>query len=116
MRANSILKPYSASILNISAMSYGALSKNAVLSLSRGAKLGNFAHNTGEGGISPFHLEGGADLVNPYGIIPVNPAKYPHVQYDMAMQFVDWLVSAKGQKLIGDYKLEGKQLFYPDAR
>ena len=60
--------------------------------------------------------EGGADLANPYGIIPVNPAKYPHVQYDMAMQFVDWLVSAKGQKLIGGYKLEGKQLFYPDAK
>ena len=60
--------------------------------------------------------EGGADLANPYGIIPVNPAKYPHVQYDMVMQFVDWLISAKGQKLIGDYKLEGKQLFYPDAR
>jgi tungstate transport system substrate-binding protein len=60
--------------------------------------------------------EGGADLANPYGIIPVNPAKYPHVQYDMTMQFVDWLISAKGQKLIGDYKLEGKQLFYPDAK
>jgi tungstate transport system substrate-binding protein len=60
--------------------------------------------------------EGGADLANPYGIIPVNPANYPHVQYDMTMQFVDWLISAKGQKLIGDYKLEGKQLFYPDAK
>jgi len=60
--------------------------------------------------------EDGVDLANPYGIIPVNPAKYPYVQYDLAMQFVDWLISAKGQKLIGDYKLEGKQLFYPDAR
>lgn len=60
--------------------------------------------------------EGGADLANPYGIIPVNPEKHPHVQNDLAMQFVDWIVSAKGQKLIGDYRLEGKQLFSPDAQ
>jgi hypothetical protein len=56
-------KAYDASILNISAMSYGALSKNAVLSLNGGAKLGNFAHNTGEGSISPYHLELGGDLI-----------------------------------------------------
>ncbi|MBQ0116870.1 MAG: FMN-binding glutamate synthase family protein [Flavobacterium sp.] len=55
-------KPYSASIYNISAMSYGALSKTAVMSLNKGAKLGNFAHNTGEGGISDYHLKGG-DLI-----------------------------------------------------
>ncbi|WP_197355523.1 FMN-binding glutamate synthase family protein [Aureliella helgolandensis] len=55
--------PYSCSLLNISAMSFGSLSKNAVLSLSGGAKLGNFAHNTGEGGISPYHLAGGGDLI-----------------------------------------------------
>ncbi len=60
--------------------------------------------------------EGGTDLANPYGIIPVNPEKHPHVQNDLAMQFVDWIISAKGQKLIGDYRLEGKQLFYPDAK
>ena len=54
---------YSASILNISAMSYGALSKNAIQSLNGGAKLGNFAHNTGEGGISSYHLENGGDLI-----------------------------------------------------
>ena len=52
-------QPYSASILNISAMSYGALSQNAIRSLNLGAKLGNFCHNTGEGGISPYHLQGG---------------------------------------------------------
>ena len=56
-------QPYNASILNISAMSFGALSKNAVLALNRGAKLGGFAHNTGEGGLSPYHLEGGGDLI-----------------------------------------------------
>lgn len=56
-------QPYSSSILNISAMSYGSLSKNAVLALNRGAQMGNFAHNTGEGGLSPYHLEGGGDLI-----------------------------------------------------
>lgn len=59
--------------------------------------------------------EGGDALANPYGIIPVNPKKHPHVQYDFAMQFVDWITSEKGQKLIADYRLEGKQLFFPDA-
>ncbi len=56
-------KPYSASLFNVSAMSYGALSKNAVMALNRGAKLGSFYHNTGEGGLSPYHLQEGGDLV-----------------------------------------------------
>lgn len=56
-------QPYSASLLNISAMSFGALSKNAIMALNKGAKIGGFAHNTGEGGISPFHLEHGGDLI-----------------------------------------------------
>ena len=56
-------QPYSASLLNISAMSYGSMSKNAILALNGGAKLGNFAHNTGEGGISTYHLQNGADLI-----------------------------------------------------
>ncbi len=55
-------RPYDAAILNISAMSYGSLSKNAILALNRGAKEGRFYHNTGEGAISPFHLEHGGDL------------------------------------------------------
>jgi glutamate synthase domain-containing protein 2 len=56
-------RPYSASVLNISAMSYGALSSAAIRALNRGAAAGNFFHNTGEGGLSPYHLEGGGDLV-----------------------------------------------------
>ena len=56
-------QPYSASLLNISAMSYGSLSKNAVLALNGGAKAGGFAHNTGEGGLTPYHLENGGDLI-----------------------------------------------------
>jgi glutamate synthase domain-containing protein 2 len=56
-------QPYSASLLNISAMSYGALSANAIRALNRGAQLGGFAHDTGEGGVSPYHREAGGDLV-----------------------------------------------------
>ncbi len=53
---------YNASLINISAMSFGSLSKAAIMALNQGAKLGEFAHNTGEGGISPYHLQGG-DLI-----------------------------------------------------
>jgi glutamate synthase domain-containing protein 2 len=56
-------KPYSASVFNISAMSFGALSPNAIRALNRGAKLGGFYHDTGEGSISPYHREAGGDLV-----------------------------------------------------
>jgi len=52
-------QPYSASLLNISAMSFGALSENAVRALNNGAKKGNFYHNTGEGGLTDYHLQGG---------------------------------------------------------
>jgi glutamate synthase domain-containing protein 2 len=56
-------KPYSASVFNISAMSFGALSPNAVRALNAGAKKGGFAHDTGEGGVSPYHRENGGDLI-----------------------------------------------------
>lgn len=56
-------KPYMSSPLNVSAMSYGALSKNAIMSLNKGAKIGGFSHNTGEGSMSPYHLEHGGDIV-----------------------------------------------------
>lgn len=56
-------QPYAASPLNISAMSYGALSKTAIMALNKGAKIDGFAHNTGEGGLSPYHLEHEGDLI-----------------------------------------------------
>jgi len=56
-------KPYSCSALNISAMSYGSLSANAIKALNKGASIGGFAHNTGEGSISPHHMSGGGDLI-----------------------------------------------------
>ena len=57
------LRPYSASVLNVSAMSFGALSQNAIRALNAGAKKGNFAHDTGEGGVSPYHEQEGGDLI-----------------------------------------------------
>src|SRR3546814_16620440 len=56
-------KPYKASIFNISAMSFGALSANAIRALNKGAKLGGFAHDTGAGSISSYHREHGGDLI-----------------------------------------------------
>jgi tungstate transport system substrate-binding protein len=60
-------------------------------------------------------FEGDEGLANPYGVIPVNPKKHPGVKYDLAMEFVNWLTGPKGQKAIGDFKMEGKQLFFPDV-
>lgn len=56
-------QPYEASRLNISAMSFGAISKHAIRALNRGAKHGNFAHNTGEGSLTPYHLQEGGDII-----------------------------------------------------
>ena len=59
--------------------------------------------------------EGDPLLANPYGVIPVNPQKHPHVKYQLADEFSKWLISGQGQSVIGNYRLLGKQLFYPDA-
>lgn len=60
-------QPYEASLFNVSAMSFGSLSKNAIMALSGGAKIGGFAHNTGEGGVSPYHKDPGGDLIYQVG-------------------------------------------------
>ncbi len=60
-------QPYDLSIYNVSAMSFGSLSKNAVMALNGGAAIGKFAHNTGEGGVSPYHLKYGGDLIYQIG-------------------------------------------------
>jgi tungstate transport system substrate-binding protein len=60
-------------------------------------------------------VEGDPLLFNPYGVIPVNPAKHPHVKVDLATTFAEWITSFKGQALIANYQLLGEQLFYPDA-
>jgi len=61
------LQPYNCCVFNVSAMSFGSLSKNAIMALNGGAAIGNFAHNTGEGGISPYHDEFGGDLIYQIG-------------------------------------------------
>ena len=60
-------QPYDCSVLNVSAMSFGSLSSRAILALNGGARVGGFAHNTGEGGISPYHLQPGGDLIYQVG-------------------------------------------------
>ena len=60
-------------------------------------------------------VEGDRRLFNQYGVMLVNPAKHPNVKKDFGQAFIDWLVSAQGQKAIADYKINGEQLFYPNA-
>ena len=60
-------------------------------------------------------VEGDNKLFNQYGVMLVNPAKHPHVKKELGQQFIDWLVSAEGQKAIADYKINGQQLFFPNA-
>jgi tungstate transport system substrate-binding protein len=60
-------------------------------------------------------VEGDKRLFNQYGVMLVNPAKHPNVKADLGQQFIDWLVSPQGQKAIAGYKIDGHQLFYPNA-
>lgn len=59
--------------------------------------------------------EGDDLLQNPYGVIPINPEKFPHVKFELADTFARWLVSERGQEVIGSYQLHGMPLFFPDA-
>jgi tungstate transport system substrate-binding protein len=60
-------------------------------------------------------VEGDKRLFNQYGVILVNPDKHPNVKKELGQQLIDWLISPTGQKAIADYKIEGEQLFYPNA-
>ena len=60
-------------------------------------------------------VEGDKQLFNQYGVMLVNPAKHTHVKAALGREFIDWLVSADGQKTIADYKINGQQLFFPNA-
>lgn len=61
-------------------------------------------------------VEGDDRLFNQYGIILVNPEKHSHVKKDLGQQFIDWVISAEGQQAIGSYKIDGQQLFFPNAQ
>jgi tungstate transport system substrate-binding protein len=60
-------------------------------------------------------VEGDKRLFNQYGVILVNPQRHPHVKKDLGQAFIDWLISPDGQKTIADYKINGQQLFFPNA-
>ncbi|MFN0299464.1 MAG: extracellular solute-binding protein [Burkholderiales bacterium] len=60
-------------------------------------------------------VEGDQRLFNQYGVMLVNPARHPHVKKDLGQQFVDWIVSPEGQQAIAGYKINGEQLFFPNA-
>ena len=60
-------------------------------------------------------VEGDKRLFNQYGVMLVNPDKHPTVKKDLGQTFIDWLVSPEGQKLIADYKIDGEQLYFPNA-
>ena len=61
-------------------------------------------------------VEGDTRLFNQYGVMLVNPAKHPNVKKEMGQAFVDWVISPEGQKAIADYKINGEQLFFPNAK
>lgn len=87
-----------------------ASASNAYVLSDRGSWL-NFK-NRGELDIV---VEGDKRLFNQYGVILVNPDKHPHVKKADGQAFIDWVVSADGQKAIADYKIDGQQLFFPNA-
>jgi tungstate transport system substrate-binding protein len=64
----------------------------------------------------PILMQGDARMFNPYGIIAVNPKKYPKTNFTGAMQMIEWMTSPEGQKLIADFKVGGEQLFYPAVK
>lgn len=63
----------------------------------------------------PILLEGDPALYNPYHVIAVNPERHPHVAYDLAKKYIDFLVGPEGQRLIGQFRVGGERLFHPDA-
>lgn len=67
------------------------------------------------GGLA-IQVEGDAKLFNQYGVMLVNPAKHPHVKKELGQRFINWVISAAGQKAIADYKIGGEQLFFPNAK
>ena len=83
---------------------------NAYLLADRGTWLG--FRNRGE---LKVLVEGDRRLFNQYGVMPVNPARHPHVKADPARRFADWLVSPDGQRTIAGYRIDGEQLFFPNA-
>ena len=75
---------------------------------------GTWIHFKNKGDLAIL-VEGDKRLFNQYGVMLVNPAKHPNVKKELGQTFVDWLISPEGQKVIADYKINGLQLFFPNA-
>jgi len=75
---------------------------------------GTWINFKGKGDLA-IQVEGDKRMFNQYGVMLVSPAKHPNVKADLGQQFIDFLVSPEGQKDIADYKINGQQLFYPNA-
>lgn len=75
---------------------------------------GTWIHFKNKGNLAIL-VEGDKRMFNQYGIMLVNPAKHPNVKKELGQEFIDWLVSPEGQKAIANYKINGQQLFFPDA-
>ena len=76
--------------------------------------LAHFSERTIKGELT-IVVEGDPTLFNQYGIILVNPEKHPHVKADLGQAFIDWVLSEKGQQVIGDFQIKGNQAFFPNA-
>jgi tungstate transport system substrate-binding protein len=92
----------------------------AALNLANGSNCyvlsdrGTWIHFKNKGDLQIL-VEGDKRLFNQYGVVLVNPAKHPDVKKDLGQQFIDWLISPDGQQAIANYKIDGQQLFYPNA-
>ena len=73
-----------------------------------------WTHHTNKGGLQVL-VEGDERMFNQYGVVLVNPAKHPQVKKELGQQFIDWLVSPEGQQAIANYKINGEQLYFPNA-
>ena len=87
-----------------------AVARNAYVLSDRAT----WIHLKNRGGLQIL-VEGDKRMFNQYGVILVNPAKHPNVKHEFGQQFINWLVSPEGQKAIANYKIEGEQLFFPNA-
>jgi tungstate transport system substrate-binding protein len=75
---------------------------------------GTWIHFKNKGDLAIL-VEGDKRMFNQYGVMLVNPAKHPNVKKELGQQFIDYLISPEGQKDIANYKIDGEQLFYPNA-
>ncbi len=89
--------------------------KQAYILADRGTFI-KYKHGRKQGLDLEVLCEGDPILANPYGVIPINPSRHPHVNHVLSKIFVEWVVSKRGQNIIANYRLHGKALFHPDGK